>query len=218
MQPRLALLVSSDECGWPTVRDALRAIPDVQVAGETTSPREACRLATKLCPHLVVAAAKVDGHSTTPLLTRLRREVCPESKIVVMASRLDPDEIAALAPATVDGYLLWADLSPEVLRLNLAAITRANVVVASREVVDVAVVPRPFAPLPPNHRIQDHVTEREVVVLRWLAQGLTKAEISDAAGWSERTTARLIKSVEAKLDAPNRFVLAHKATLLGLLP
>jgi DNA-binding CsgD family transcriptional regulator len=61
------------------------------------------------------------------------------------------------------------------------------------------------------------LTEQEVEVLRWVADGKTGAEIADLLVVSENTVKFHIRNATGKLGAPNKTAAAVRATLLGLL-
>lgn len=66
---------------------------------------------------------------------------------------------------------------------------------------------------------QDEVklTDREVDVLRWTADGKTSSEIADILCISERTVNFHVNNVVAKLGAANKINATVKAAMLGLL-
>lgn len=61
------------------------------------------------------------------------------------------------------------------------------------------------------------LSEREVDVLRWTAEGKTSAEVADILKIAERTVNFHINSVVAKLGACNKTSAAVRAAMLGLL-
>lgn len=60
-------------------------------------------------------------------------------------------------------------------------------------------------------------TARARAVLGRLADGQTREAIAAAEGVSPATVKRIVAELEAKLDVPNQFVLAVRATQLGLI-
>jgi LuxR family transcriptional regulator, quorum-sensing system regulator SolR len=61
------------------------------------------------------------------------------------------------------------------------------------------------------------LSEREIDVLRWTAEGKTSAEVADILNIAERTVNFHINSVVAKLGACNKTSAAVRAAMLGLL-
>lgn len=61
------------------------------------------------------------------------------------------------------------------------------------------------------------LTDREVEVLKWMAEGKTAAEVSDILHLSERTVIFHSNNAIKKLNAPNRTAAVVRAALLGLI-
>jgi DNA-binding CsgD family transcriptional regulator len=61
------------------------------------------------------------------------------------------------------------------------------------------------------------LTEREVQVLQWTADGKTTGQISDILAISENTVNFHVKNAVLKLQTPNRTAAAVRAAMLGLL-
>lgn len=66
-------------------------------------------------------------------------------------------------------------------------------------------------------RPHEALSEREVEVLRWSAEGKTSSEIAQILAISERTVNFHVNSAVAKLDASNKTSAAVRAAMLGLL-
>jgi DNA-binding CsgD family transcriptional regulator len=61
------------------------------------------------------------------------------------------------------------------------------------------------------------ISARERAILGRLADGQTREEIAAEEGISPTTVKRTITDLEARLDAPNQFVLAVRAMRLGVI-
>jgi LuxR family transcriptional regulator len=61
------------------------------------------------------------------------------------------------------------------------------------------------------------LSNREIAVLRWTADGKTSSEISCILNIAERTVNFHINNVITKLNAANKTSAAIKAAMLGLL-
>lgn len=71
------------------------------------------------------------------------------------------------------------------------------------------------AKLMPEAEVQ--LTDREIEVLRWTADGKTASEIADILNISERTANFHIANVITKLNAPNKTAAVIRAGMLGML-
>lgn len=64
---------------------------------------------------------------------------------------------------------------------------------------------------------QPQLTQREITVLRWTADGKTSWEISEILGISERTVNFHINNALSKFGVPNKIAATVKALVLGIL-
>jgi len=209
MRRQRILLVSSQEFGWGDLRMALGALEEACVVGDATCLGKAMELVTACRPEVIIAAARLDGVPTMPLLTELHSRLLPASKIIVIASRPDPVEFAALDGRHIAAYLIWSDLCRETLLHCLGAVIRSDIVVRSRTVATMGCDSHQHKGCPHTDSVQ--LTERERAVLRRLAEGLTQEQIARLEHLSLRTVERVVATLAAKLDAPSQFVLGLKA-------
>ncbi len=209
------LLLSSDAIGWDELRRILAALPDVRVVGDTADPAAARRLAATHTPDAIIAAATLGGRPTLPLLADLRRACCPTTKAILVAADYAPGRLRSPEDTGVVGYLLWADLSPAVLRHCLAAAIAGDVILGSGRVVRQFVAG--LRGEGPARLAAAGVSARERAVLGGLAAGRTYGEIAQAADLSVRTVERIVADLERRLDAPNLFALGLRAARLGLV-
>ena len=66
-------------------------------------------------------------------------------------------------------------------------------------------------------RSDSPLTDREIEVLRWTADGKTASEIADILNISERTANFHIANAITKLNAPNKTAAVVRAGMLGML-
>jgi DNA-binding NarL/FixJ family response regulator len=70
----------------------------------------------------------------------------------------------------------------------------------------------------PGQAAREHLTEREIDVLREVARGLTNKQIALALGISEHTVKFHVSSVYGKLGASNRTEAVRKGARRGFIP
>jgi LuxR family transcriptional regulator, quorum-sensing system regulator SolR len=70
---------------------------------------------------------------------------------------------------------------------------------------------------PEFRRPQHELSDREIDVLRWTADGKTAAEIAEILGVSERTVNFHVNNIVTKLGASNKINAAVRAATLGLI-
>jgi DNA-binding NarL/FixJ family response regulator len=214
MPHQTLLLISSPDLGWTDLERAARARLDTEVVGITARAARARDLARAHEPDAIICAAAVEGRCALPLLAELR-QLCPRSRIVVVAARPDPTHLPLLAARGVDGYVIWEDLSRETLAGRLDTLLAPGWLVSSPATTPVVRAALLHEPNP--HADVERFTDAERAVLRRLAEGLHQNEIPTVEPLSERSVQRIVAKLMAKLDAPNSFVLAMRATQRGLI-
>lgn len=207
------LLLSPNLVGWEELRRIVSEMPDMQVIGDTQDPIVARRIAMTKTPDAVIATTSFGGRSTISLLADFRRSGSFTAKAIIFAAEYVPEELGSPATTGVVGCLLWSDLSPAVLRHCLSAAIAGDIILASGPIV------RQFARSQSVEAEQmgARITSRERSVLIHLASGLTREEIAIAEAISVTTVKRIIADLETKLEVPNLFMLAVRATQLGII-
>ncbi len=209
------LVFGTKSVGWDELRQILNTLPGIRVIGDVKNVALARRIATATPPDAIITAPVIGGRQAIPLITNIRQLCCPTAKVILMASEYTSHQLRSPEVTGIVGYLLWADLSPTVLRHCLAAIIAGDVVLGSRVVVtDFINNLRGDGGVQHGHF---DITARARSVLNRLARGQTREEIAAAESISLATVKRIIAELEVKLEAPNLFVLAVKATQLGLV-
>jgi len=175
--------------------------PDlVEVVGEAETGREAIRLTALLQPDLVLMDIYMP-HSDGLLATMVIRRRFPDIDVVILtASELDEHFHTAIQ-AGVAGYLL-KDLDADEL-FNLiegvergeAALTRAMATRLLKDISSRAIE---------NRRGKEILTNREVEVLRLLAQGASNPQIAQELNITVNTVKTHISHILDKLHLENR--------------
>jgi DNA-binding NarL/FixJ family response regulator len=190
----------------------------VEVVGEAGDGDEALRKAAELTPDVVLMDLRMpvlDGIGAT---RRLRVEQ-PEVRVIALTTFDDDEDVFAALRAGAVGYLLKDVSSARLVEAVHAAARGESVLQPS---VAAKVVAR-FAQLPdaaPEPRAQPLVvplSDRELDVLRLLADGRSNREIAAELFLAEGTVKNHVTNVLAKLGARDRTQAALRARALGLL-
>jgi len=184
-----------------------------EVVGQVGDGRSAVETALVLRPDIVLLDAGMPDCNGLEALRQLRAQ-WPEAGVVILTGAEDDAELFEAVEAGARGYLsksLKADEFIDMLRglgRGEAALTRHST----------ARLLAAFAR--PNHR-QGHfgngLTEREVELLRLLADGRSNKDIALTLSLSENTVKYHIKNILQKLDVHNRTEAAAHAIRIGLV-
>ena len=210
---KISLLVVDDHA---VVRNGLRFMinnhEDYELIGEARNGFEAVELEQKLCPDIILMDLVMEGMSGVQAIEAIKTRN-PDARILVLTSFAEDDLVFPAIKAGALGYLL-KDSSPEQLEQAIYSVYRGELTLHPRIAIKVIKeLKNPSASLPPtNHPL----TEREVVVLKLLAQGLSNHEIADKLFISCQTVDTHVRNILNKLHLANRTQAALYALRTGL--
>jgi DNA-binding NarL/FixJ family response regulator len=200
------------------VRAYLSIFEDIEVVGEAAGGREALEqlramAAAGAAPDVVLmdlAMEPVDGVTAT----RELRAALPDVEVVAVTSLIDQSRVEAALMAGASGYLV-KDAAPEELALAIRAAHRGEVhldAAVARRLMDSLARPPSSAPDP-----FAELSERELEILRLLAEGRANKEIAQVLVISERTARTHVSHVLRKLGLSSRTQAALLAVREGLV-
>ncbi|HEX9141038.1 MAG TPA: response regulator transcription factor [Gaiellaceae bacterium] len=176
------------------------------VVGEAANGVDAIRLVDQLAPELVLMDVRMPGLSGVETTLRIKSRH-PEVVIVMLTVSEDEGDLFAAIKAGAQGYLL-KDLESTQLRLLLEAVARGEAAITP---ATAARIVREFARENDARSDPDHLTDREIDVLRLVTAGLRNKEIAARLGITENTTKYHLKNILEKLHAESRAELAARA-------
>jgi DNA-binding NarL/FixJ family response regulator len=215
--PVRVLLVDDQALFREALSTLLQVRPEIEVIGEAGDGAAALRQAADLEPDVVLMDLHMpvlDGIAAT---RRLRVEH-PEVRVLALTTFDDDEDVFAALRAGAVGYLL-KDVSGDRLVEALLAASRGESVlqpsVAARVVARFAQLPDDAPPR--GQPLVVPLSERELGVLRLLAEGGSNREIAVALFLAEGTVKNHVTNVLAKLGARDRTQAALRARALDLI-
>ncbi len=211
----MRILLADDH---PLFRDGVASLMGAwghEVVGQVADGDAAVSAALRLRPDLVLMDVAMPGGGGLAATRRLAAEA-PGIAIVMLTASEDIDDLFAAIKAGARGYLL-KNLESGELRGMLNAIERGEAAItpaiAGRILAELA---RP-EPVPTTEPDPDHLTDRELDVLRLVVRGLRNKEIAAELGISENTAKFHLRNILDKLHAQNRAEVVARAMREGLV-
>jgi NarL family two-component system response regulator LiaR len=212
MNTPIRILITDDHA---IVRKGIRALlateRDIHIVGEACDGVEAVEQAQALRPDLILmdlVMPKLDGiEATRQITTRM-----PGTRILVLTSFAADDKVFPAIKAGALGYLL-KDSGPDQLIEAIHQVHRGE------PSLDPAIARKVLSELshPPKTPLTaEPLTERELGVLRLIAQGCSNKEISEQLVITEMTVRTHVSNILGKLHLASRTQAALYALREGL--
>lgn len=211
MKP-IRILIADDHV---LIRQGLRTLlssePGMELAGEAADGEEVVRLARQLKPDVILIDLVMPRQDGIAAINAIKREM-PDAKILVLTSFAEDDKVFPAIKAGALGYLL-KDSSPEQLIKSIYEVARGEP--SLHPLIALKMIRELNQPtdLPPT---ESPLTDRELAVLKLLAQGLSNQEISTRLTISEWTVRTHVRNILSKLHLANRTQAALYALREGL--
>ena len=208
----IRVLIADDH---PVVRRGLRTLfssePGIEPVGEAVDGAEAVVMARSLQPDVILLDMVMPHKNGLEAINEIKQDN-PEARILVLTSFAEDEKVFPAIKAGALGYLL-KDSSPEELLDAIRNVyhgqSSLHPTIARKLINELK---RPSDSLP----TQTTLTDREVDVLKLLAQGLTNHEIADKLVLSEWTVRTHVRNILDKLHLANRTQAALYALKEGL--
>ena len=210
-QPIRVLIVDDHAIVRKGISALLSTEPDIQVLGEATNGAEGVEKAEMLRPDVVLmdmVMPKMDGIEATRRITA----IVGGPRVLVLTSFAADDKVFPAIKAGALGYLL-KDSGPNDLVRAIRQVHRGE---PSLEPAIASKVLFELAHPPKAEPTTDPLTEREMEVLRLIAQGYSNRQIADALVITEMTVRAHVSNILGKLHLASRTQAALFALREGL--
>ncbi len=219
MNPIRLILVDDQALFREGLRILLSQNPRLEIVAEAANGEEAIATAKLHVPDIILMDLRMPRLNGVEATRQITREL-PETRVIVLTTFEDDDEVYEAITAGATGYLLKASPSERVIEaIELTAkgesfiepsVTAKLLTHFSRLAADQT---RREAPQP----LAEPLSGRELDVLRHLASGRSNKEIANELGIAEGTVKNHMSNVIGKLGALDRTQAALRARELGLI-
>lgn len=196
---KISILIVDDHA---IVRQGLRTYldlqPDMEVVGEAADGRQAVEMARDLLPDIVLmdlVMPNMDGVEATRAVTA----ASPSTRVIVLTSFSEDEQVFASIKAGAQGYLM-KDVLPQELVRAIRTVSRGEAQLdpeIARKLMHEFSNPQPARP-------KHDLTERELEVLRLISQGKSNKDISEELVLSEKTVKTHVSNILQKLHLSDR--------------
>ena len=219
MNDTIRVLVADDQ---RVVREGLATLlgllEGVEVVGTASDGNEACELAARLRPDVVLMDLRMPRCGGVEA-TRGLRDLDPNIKVLMLTTYADDRSVIDALRAGARGYLT-KDAGAEQIRLALDQVVRGQAAIdpaVQHHLLDaIAATPARSVSVPTESRLPDGLTPREAEVLALVAEGLSNAEIAARLYVNETTVKSHINHLFAKTGVRDRAQAVRYAYRHGL--
>jgi NarL family two-component system response regulator LiaR len=212
MTDPIRILIADDHA---IVREGQRALietePGMELVGEAADGVEAVHMARTLQPDVILLDLLMPRKGGVEAIQEIKAQDA-EARILVLTSFAEDEKVYAAIKAGALGYLL-KDASPDEILSAIRDVASGHASMAPAIAHKLMSELQRTSNLPPT---EDPLTERELEILKLVAQGLPNLEIAEKLVISERTVRTHVSNILSKLHLANRTQAALYALREGL--
>ncbi|WP_435390892.1 response regulator [Jeotgalibacillus haloalkalitolerans] len=204
------MIVDDHEMVRLGIKSYLLTEPGIEFVGEAVNGKEAAVLAEKTKPHVILMDLLMEG-GTGIDATREIMAFLPETKIIILTSYYDDEQVFPALEAGAHSYILKTSSATQILDTVYKA-------ARGESVIEQQVASKLMNRFRTKERVlHEDLTEREMDVLKCLGDGLTNQEIADELYIGIKTVKTHVSNVLSKLELSDRTQAAIYANRKGLL-
>jgi len=202
------------------IRTILGSQPDIDVVGEASSGEEALDVIRMTQPDVVCMDVEMPGIGGLEATRRLVADPGVTAQILMLTTFEREDYLLAALEAGASGFLL-KNARPETLVDGVRAVAAGEALLApelTRAVIERAVSAERAGSTAPTSVMPEQLTDREIDVLRLIAEGLSNDEIAERLVIGRATVKTHVSNVLMKLSLRDRVqavAFAYRSGLVG---
>jgi len=215
---KIRVLIADDH---QVVREGLSAVlkikEDIEVVGLAKDGLDAVEKARQLLPDVVLMDISMPRMNGVEATREIKREN-PHIGVVVLTMYDEEDYIFDLVKAGATGYLLKDADSTQIAKAIRAVAHGESLIhptVASKILTEFSLLAQGKGRKP--GRLEHDLTDREITVLRLVAEGKTNKEIANDLDLSEKTVKNHVRNIFHKLHVYDRTQAAIHAIRKGII-
>jgi DNA-binding NarL/FixJ family response regulator len=186
-------------------KQALERAGDFEVVGEAVNGVQVLPLIRRLKPQLVLLDLRMPQMDGLTCLSKIRKEF-PDVKVAILSVSQDPELIQTALKRGANAYIVKS-IDPDDLAAALRQALDGNVFTTAGVTED-----------PGERAARDAgLTERELVIVRAVARGLSNEAIAKELWVAEQTVKFHLTNIYRKLGVSNRTEAARYAFAQGLV-
>lgn len=181
------------------IKRALETAPDIEVVGEAMSGDEMLALLPTIEPDVVILDLRMPNGDGLDTLSRIRQDH-PGMKVIILSMFEDSEHIDQALQRGADGYVVKS-INPLDLPSTIRQVVEGTVHL--RGVATSATPTEGDTDVPKGVSV-DVLTERELSILRLVAEGLSNLDIANRLFVTEQTVKFHLSNIYRKLGVANR--------------
>ena len=183
----------------------IRDLPDFELVGIAVTGPQAVSMAQEKQPEVILLDYHLPGYTADQLIPRFR-SVSPSSRVVILTSDTSAASLVSGIRAGVSGYLTKDRALDDVVQ-TLKKVSTGQNLLTDEQLAQVAPAPGEG----------EQVTQREVEILRLLAEGKDMLAIAEALTISANTVRTHLQNIFAKLGAHSKLEAVVIARSRGVI-
>lgn len=204
-QPIRVILADSQAIFRVGVRKVVAVEDDLRVVAQAESLGQTLSAVSKFPADVLLFESRISPNPLEAVSEILKR--CPELKVVLVTGDLDADATVEYLRRGVKGIVNRA-ITPDLLIRCVRRIAEGEIWLENRGVNWVIEAYKAQASMLTSPRPKNHLTDKEMLIVSCVTQGMRNKEIAQEVGTTEQVIKNYLRKVYDKLGVSDRLELA----------